>query len=252
MKIIEKFGQKNMALEGTENYPIRRKLSDIQFITWHWNGNPGAKATGTMNYFENEALGNVNSTFLIETDGTIYQFLPLEQVPYTNGNKESNIHSVTIEFMHKDSTGELTADAIWAGMELSSYLMNILPLHDKIQLQRHYDVTGKVCPLWYSPAIRSGMTEKEKNDEIYTKNSRWNEVKRQVKALYEKRYITTIKTTTTSSTTAKADDQKAPDYYWYRVVVSSHKTKSEAQKVVDTLKNKGTSSFIVYQKTTVK
>ena len=180
MNLIKALGPKNAALMNIDEhiaYGIRRALSQIKYITWHYNGNPGAHAEGTMSYFENEALGNVNSTFLVE-GANAYQFLSLLQTPYTNGDRLSNIQSITLEFMHPDATGKFTPETLQTGIELTAYLLDLLP--NKEIAIRHYDVTRKACPLWYAPT-----GEKDKD----LKNARWEDVKKAIADYYEEHYL---------------------------------------------------------------
>jgi len=69
-----------------------------------WSGNPfvvihtyGGKGTNLRNWFETNTVG-VSSHFSIEKDGTIRQYVEIDNTAYANGTPWSNSNGVSVEF----------------------------------------------------------------------------------------------------------------------------------------------------------
>lgn len=88
----------------------------------------------------------VCSHFIVGLDGEIVQCLPLyEKSAATN---QRNIDTISIEVCHPDETGKFSEETYAALIRLAAWLCEELQL-DEENLIRHYDVTGKLCPLYY-------------------------------------------------------------------------------------------------------
>ena len=127
------------------------KLGDVTNIVVHYVANPGSSAMANRNYFN--SLSETKATaasahFIIGLDGEIIQCVPLDSVSWANGNLESNRHSITIECCHPDESGKFNDKTYNSLILLINELMREFDL-EKDSVIRHYDVTGKMCPLYY-------------------------------------------------------------------------------------------------------
>ena len=126
------------------------KLEKVTKIAVHYVGNPGTSAVANRNYFENQKNGGkcVSSHFVIGLNGEIIQCIPLTEISYCTN--QANSYSVSIECCHPDSTGKFTEATEKSLAELCAYLCGKFGLSAD-DIIRHYDVTGKQCPLYWSP-----------------------------------------------------------------------------------------------------
>ena len=138
----------------TQNFDIGRA---------QWNGNPfvvihtyGGKGTNLFNWFNTNTVG-VSSHFSIEKDGTIRQYVELDNTAWANGTSWSNSNGVSVEFQDDgnyndpntytqaqiDSFAWLFVNVInpWASNRISNNEHGITP---------HNKWTPKECPgkLW--------------------------------------------------------------------------------------------------------
>ncbi|MDO5702513.1 MAG: peptidoglycan recognition family protein, partial [Lachnospiraceae bacterium] len=89
---------------------------------------------------------SASSHFIIGLDGEIVQCIPLSEVAYAS--KERNADTISIECCHPEADGKFS-DATYASLvELSAFLCKSFDI-DPQEIIRHYDVTGKLCPLYY-------------------------------------------------------------------------------------------------------
>ena len=117
----------------------------VRDIAIHYVGNPGTSAMGNRSYFNQPGV-EVCSHFIVGLDGEIVQCLPLyEKSAATN---QRNIDTISIEVCHPDETGQFSEETYAALIRLAAWLCEELQL-DEENLIRHYDVTGKLCPLYY-------------------------------------------------------------------------------------------------------
>ncbi len=125
-------------------------LKTVKKIVLHYIGNPNTSAQANRNYFENQKNGGryVSSNYIVGLDGEILLCVPENEVAYCSNS--ANTYSISIECCHPDATGKFTDDTTNSAAELCAYLLKKynLTVDDLI---RHYDVTGKQCPLWYVP-----------------------------------------------------------------------------------------------------
>lgn len=138
-------------------------LKTVKKVVLHYVGNAGSTAIANRNYFENQKNGGryVSSNYIVGLDGEILRCVPENEVAYCSN--QANTYSLSIECCHPDATGKFTAETTDSAAELCAYLLKKYGL--KIDdLIRHYDVTGKQCPLWYVPT-------KYQSEEVA--NARW-------------------------------------------------------------------------------
>ena len=149
-------------------------LEKINGIVVHYTANPGTTAQQNRNYFNNlakqngESATSVSSHFIIGLDGEIIQCIPLSEISYASNDR--NADTVSIECCHPDSSGKFTDATYQSLVRLSAWLESQLDLRER-SIIRHYDVTGKLCPLYY--------VENE---------SEWNQFKEDVAAYRKENY----------------------------------------------------------------
>lgn len=138
-------------------------LKSVKKVVLHYVGNPGSSAKANRNYFENQKNGGryVSSHYIVGLDGEILRCVPESEVAYCSN--QANTYSISIECCHPDATGKFTDATTNSAAELCAYLLKKhgLTVDDLI---RHYDVTGKQCPLWFAPT-------KYQSEEVA--NARW-------------------------------------------------------------------------------
>lgn len=151
-------------------------LKTITKIAVHYIGNPNTSAINNRNYFEGlkdqipdktntyrlnpdgsymiyngerVKLRWVSSHFVVGLSGEVIQCIPTTEVSYCTN--QANSYSVSIECCHPDANGKFTAATEQALAELCAQLCKQFGLDPINDIIRHYDVTGKQCPLYWSP-----------------------------------------------------------------------------------------------------
>ncbi len=120
-------------------------LEDFNHIVIHYVGNPGTSAAQNQKYFTNPGT-QVNAHFLIGLEGEILQCLPLEEK--SSATSERNRDTISIEVCHPDEEGRFTRESYDALLRLTGWLCVAMQV-DETAVIRHYDATGKECPLYY-------------------------------------------------------------------------------------------------------
>ncbi len=125
-------------------------LKSVKKVVLHYVGNPKSSAMANRNYFENQKSGGryVSSHYIIGLEGEILRCVPENEVAYCSN--QANTYSISIECCHPDATGKFTDATTDSAAELCAYLLKKYGLSVD-DLIRHYDVTGKQCPLWFVP-----------------------------------------------------------------------------------------------------
>ena len=151
-------------------------LHKVRAIVWHWVANPGSSDTAVRNYFarlklqEGKELDKYRyaSTHFAVDENSITQMIPEEEVAYHVGAKEytnlvkycfgekylntpstPNFITLGIEICHLDWEGRMHKKTIKNLIELTTQLCLKYGLDPMTQILRHYDLTGKKCPLWF-------------------------------------------------------------------------------------------------------
>jgi len=125
------------------------KLSAVNGIVVHYVGNPNTTAQQNRSYYNNLASTHetyASSHFVIGMDGAVLQCVPLDEVAYCSNQRNSD--TISIECCHPDSTGRFTDETYQALLRLTAWLKDAYGLARE-DILRHYDVTGKGCPLWF-------------------------------------------------------------------------------------------------------
>lgn len=120
-------------------------MAGVRDIAIHYVGNPDTTAKANRDYFNQPGV-DVSSHFIVGLEGEVVQCLPLnEKSAATN---QRNADTISIEVCHPDESGKFSDKTYQSLVKLTAWLCEELRL-DGDNLIRHYDVTGKLCPLYY-------------------------------------------------------------------------------------------------------
>ncbi len=128
-----------------ENARSGARLADFRGVVIHYVGNPATTAMGNRNYF-NQPTTTVVSHFVVGLDGEVVQCLPLHERSVASNSR--NRDTVSIEVCHPDESGKFNDATYTSLVRLTAWLCDLGDL-DTDDVIRHYDVTGKECPLYY-------------------------------------------------------------------------------------------------------
>ena len=121
------------------------KLDSVDDIVIHYTGNPGTTAQNNRDYFAKDDT-EVCSHFVIGSDGSIVQCVPIDEK--SAASNERNRNTISIEVCHEDKSGKFTDSAYESLVKLTAWLCDNAGI-DSSHIIRHYDVTGKECPLYF-------------------------------------------------------------------------------------------------------
>ncbi len=124
-------------------------LTQVSGIVIHYVGNPGTTAQQNRDYFAGLATTHATSAsshFVIGIDGEIIQCVPLDEVAYCSNNR--NYDTISIECCHPGEDGQFTQETYDSLVRLTAFLADYYGL-ERADIIRHYDVTGKLCPLYF-------------------------------------------------------------------------------------------------------
>lgn len=149
------------------------KRTQTTKIAVHYVGNPNTSALANRNYFENckNSHKYVSSNYIVGLCGEVTCCVPDEEIAYCTN--QANAYSVSIETCHPKADGVFTDRTYVSLCELCAMLLKKykLTVNDLI---RHYDVTQKQCPLYWSPT-------KYQSEKVAT--ARWNRFKQDVQTV---------------------------------------------------------------------
>ena len=80
-------------------------------------------------------------------EGEVIQCIPLTEIAYASNIR--NEDTVAIEVCHPDETGAFSPAAYQQVVELTAWLCRTFDLDPDTDVIRHYDVTEKLCLLYY-------------------------------------------------------------------------------------------------------
>lgn len=126
------------------------QLKKVTGIVVHYVGNPGSSAMANRNYFENLRTTKItyaSSHYIIGLNGEIIQCIPEDEIAYCSNS--ANSYTLSIECCHPDGSGKFNAMTYNSLVELCVDICKRYKLTPKTDIIRHYDVTGKACPLYY-------------------------------------------------------------------------------------------------------
>ena len=120
-------------------------LEGVRDIVIHYVGNPGTTAQQNRDYYANPS-SDVSSHFVIGLKGEIIQCIPLHEK--SSASNHRNKDTISIEVCHPDESGKFTDAAYQSLVKLTAWLLDVCDL-DSDDVIRHYDITGKQCPLYF-------------------------------------------------------------------------------------------------------
>ena len=120
-------------------------LEGVRDIVIHYVGNPGSTAQQNRDYYANSS-SEVSSHFVIGLKGEIIQCIPLHEK--SSASNHRNKDTISIEVCHPDESGKFTDETYDSLVKLTVWLCEVCGL-DSSDIIRHYDITGKQCPLYF-------------------------------------------------------------------------------------------------------
>lgn len=126
------------------------ELKEVNAVVIHYVGNPGTSAENNRNYFENlkdTKERSASSHYIVGLEGEIIQCVPLDEISYASNNR--NYDTIAVEVCHPDATGKFSQITYDALVELTAALCRSYNLNPMTDILRHYDVSGKECPVYY-------------------------------------------------------------------------------------------------------
>lgn len=124
-------------------------LEQVNGIVIHYTANPGATAIANRNYFENlkdTHTTKASSHFVVGLDGEIVQCIPTAEIAYASNDR--NKDTIAIECCYQNEDGSFNQATYDSVIQLTAWLCAKFGLTSE-NVIRHYDVTGKMCPLYY-------------------------------------------------------------------------------------------------------
>lgn len=124
-------------------------LEKVNGIVIHYTANAGATAIANRNYFENlkdTHTTKASSHFVVGLEGEIVQCIPTAEIAYASNDRNSD--TISIECCYKNEDGSFEQATYDSVIKLTAWLCAKFGLTSE-NVIRHYDVTGKLCPLYY-------------------------------------------------------------------------------------------------------
>ena len=127
-------------------------LEKVNGIVVHYVANPCSTALENRNYFEGlkdqtgSKTTSASSHFVIGIEGEVVQCIPTSEWSYASNQR--NFDTISIECCHPDDSGEFTDETYNSVVQLAGFLCKRFNLTSD-DVIRHYDVTEKLCPLYY-------------------------------------------------------------------------------------------------------
>ena len=121
------------------------ELKSVKNIVVHYVGNPGTTAQQNHDYFGNDGT-IVNSHFIVGLSGEIIQCVPIYERSVATNHR--NKDTISIEVCHPDESGRFNSTTRESLIKLTAWLLKTCKL-EVSDVIRHYDVTGKLCPIYY-------------------------------------------------------------------------------------------------------
>jgi N-acetylmuramoyl-L-alanine amidase len=147
-----------------------RKLSGVDGIVIHYTANPMSTAHNNRDYFENLSKTEpskphgeqrfASAHFIVGINGEVLQCIPVDEMAYHVGANTytelainhllgaPNTCTIGIECCHQNADGKFTESTLNSCVELTKSLLKEFNLTTN-DVYRHYDITGKKCPLYF-------------------------------------------------------------------------------------------------------
>lgn len=124
-------------------------LNEVKGIVIHYTANPGTSAKANRDYFEglkDSHATKASAHFIVGLEGEIVQCIPTGEIAYASNDRNSDTLSIECCYENEDgSFNQATYDEV---IHLTAWLCANFGLSSE-DVIRHYDVTGKLCPLYY-------------------------------------------------------------------------------------------------------
>ena len=123
----------------------------ITTIVIHYVANAGTSAINNRNYFNNLPKNEkiyAGAHYIVGLEGEIIRCIPDNEIAYHAGSADVNACSIGIEVCHPDKTGRFSYKSYLSLLKLVSWLCDKYDISAD-NVIRHYDVTGKACPVYY-------------------------------------------------------------------------------------------------------
>lgn len=161
MSIVNKI---KTAIANVKNFGGWRSLSKIKYIVIHYTANDGDTDENNGKYFQNNVI-KASAHYFVDDD-SVTQSVKDDRVAYAVGGKKysdcsktgggkyygkcTNNNSLSIELCDDVKNGTIypSAKTIENALELTEYLMKKYNV-PKVNVIRHFDVTGKYCPKYW-------------------------------------------------------------------------------------------------------
>lgn len=124
-------------------------MDEVRGIVIHYTANPGTTAEQNRSYFESLKDSHetkASSHFVVGIDGEIVQCIPSAEISYASN--ERNNDTISIECCHLEKDGKFTQETYDSLVYLTAWLCGKFNVSVE-NVIRHYDVTGKECPLYF-------------------------------------------------------------------------------------------------------
>ena len=150
-KIVEDPPDYEVDLLNINNYSRPgMTLEKVNGIVIHYTANPGTTAKQNRNYFnglKDSKKTKASAHFVIGLEGEIVQCIPCNEIAYASNDR--NQDTISIECCHPGKNGKFNKKTYHSLVKLCAWLCARYEIADKADIIRHYDVTGKLCPLYY-------------------------------------------------------------------------------------------------------
>ena len=141
-------------LANRKNYGGARSAHSIKYIVIHYTGNDGDTDENNGKYFENNIIG-ASAHYFVDDD-SITQTVPDNYIAWHCGAKKykhahcRNANSIGVELCDDIKNGVIypSEKTIENALKLVEHLMQKYSI-PKDNVIRHYDVTGKLCPVYW-------------------------------------------------------------------------------------------------------
>lgn len=164
-------------------------LKKVTKIAVHYVGNAGSSAQGNRNYFESLKDKHLyaSSHYIIGLNGEIIQCIPENEISYCTN--QANSYSISIECCHPKADGKFTDKTLHSLIDLCVHLCKKYNLNPLADIIRHYDVSGKKCPLYWvnNPKefelFKNTVKKRLEGDELTM--TQYNELKQEIDGIFK-------------------------------------------------------------------
>lgn len=124
-------------------------MGHVNGIVIHYTANPGSTAIQNRDYFEglkDSHITKASAHFIVGLEGEIVQCIPTAEIAYASNSRNSD--TIAIECCHPSEDGKFNQKTYDSLVYLTAWLCRKFDLTAD-DVIRHYDITGKKCPLFY-------------------------------------------------------------------------------------------------------